>query len=871
MSDIDEGGTLKLLQALEFLSPAALPVPCERHDLYSPYVYDVVELREALPWESEGRIASEEIPIGYVWQHDVIVYPFEMHSISEKLKHRFGDSSSQHLGRLPAAALLGFRVNASGEIDSQGVVLSTASWLFARADTAADESWNAEFLIAQDKLRKAAAEHLSGPVTTVDIARLSRWVIALLGLQSFFSTRRKSYRVVSTPTQEVASLRAYDLINSPFLHGLDEVKHSVESGTAGPALTGFLKHGSHGGGVDVFSPEAAPHILDSLLPRRYSQGCWPNQGGQDLNLTQQVAINVALQAISRSGGVVGIDAPAASGRMAIIRDLVANAVTGRADALASLRTSGQAFTFDKIDSLQFGHQELCPRNLLKGLLGHEVVIASTDVRMVRSMPFQLSGLGAVEQSMLDESPLLASIASSLNATPAWGMLTAALSPADHSDIIGARLASGPESLASWLGVCLENVIDDDVRQAIWDQAVGRYRAAKAHAKELIACLNDVESMQLDLARARSTLEQKNLRLEGLLHEVNALNEELQFLRKLARGKQYSDLMDLEIKTLNHEATRPTLGQSIKSFGHLNREWQSERSYLAENHGRAKERQDDIDAKLAKEEALLQQRLRVLSNCQEEVDKAKSQVQSLSNSVGDLAGMFGAKYLGDWAANKNTAFGTDFEKFEAWAVPCWRDARAKVFIEALELHKTFFQLEAEPILANMNVAIALLKGAELPELSSLTKSSAWATLFMAVPAVSVKLSDFGQCFKTLESEQLGWLLIDEAGRAGPAAAVSAIWRSKKVVCLGDGTNKPAADWVPDLLASELCRIFGADPAFNAKGLSIQQVAANCTALGSLVVSGRQSTWLGVPLYFPHRHNPKLKACYPHEAVAKSLRA
>src|SRR5690606_14276420 len=60
----------------------------------------------------------------------------------------------------------------------------------------------------------------------------------------------------------------------------------------------------------------------------------------------------------------------------------------------------------------------------------------------------------------------------------------------------------------------------------------------------------------------------------------------------------------------------------------------------------------------------------------------------------------AQHLLDWLESGTIGRGDAIELAEPWIIEGWRKARANVFIQALALHRCFFELEAKRVRSNL---------------------------------------------------------------------------------------------------------------------------------------------------------------------------
>ncbi|NHB87856.1 AAA domain-containing protein [Photorhabdus tasmaniensis] len=125
--------------------------------------------------------------------------------------------------------------------------------------------------------------------------------------------------------------------------------------------------------------------------------------------------------------------------------------------------------------------------------------------------------------------------------------------------------------------------------------------------------------------------------------------------------------------------------------------------------------------------------------------------------------------------------SELQRNAYWQDPTINHFRSQLFIAALDLHQAW-------LLEVLKHEIFRKKVFKLPEMLDgkidPNNKKIWQLLFMIVPVVSTTFTSLGSMFRSLGSEELGWLLIDEVGQAIPQVAVGGLWRSKRAIVVGD---------------------------------------------------------------------------------------
>ncbi|MGQ5251317.1 DEAD/DEAH box helicase, partial [Xanthomonas arboricola] len=235
-----------------------------------------------------------------------------------------------------------------------------------------------------------------------------------------------------------------------------------------------------------------------------------------------------------------------------------------------------------------------------------------------------------------------------------------------------------------------------------------------------------------------------------------------------------------------------------------------------------------------------------------------QDKTLTSDAWKLATTHQADHLLAWLEDNAIGRGDVIELAEPWRIEGWRKARARVFIQALKLHQTFFELEASRLRSNLFMINGLLTGSRFQGLSRDAIRSAWASLFMVVPVLSSTFASFARSFGSLGASEIGWLLVDEAGQAAPQQAVGALWRSRRALLVGDPLQLKPIVTVSDAVLEHMRARYGVDAHWIPNQKSAQVLADEATPWGRMAGPADSKMWVGLPLVVHRRCDKPMHA-------------
>jgi len=629
-----------------------------------------------------------------------------------------------------------------------------------------------------------------------------------------------------------------------------------------------------------------PAIFQSILqPKFYPLGRFPSNPDFALSFMQQIAVNLSL---NEKNNIRSVNGPPGTGKTTLLKDIFADLVVEQAKEICKLSNKEIAGSIVYWEKAKFGI-------LPKQIADKSIIVAS-------------SNNGAI-QNIVNELPLIEDIAEEFKTE---------LSEANYFKMI-----SNSKLLIKWIEgkpVKTMNLLSEERNWGTFSLEGGK----KDNIEKLLLTIDFIEAYLKEDYQPTPNIYQEFLQLYHQLdRERNDLQKYSEQLQKLSNLKvDYEKQLDdfLQKKSSKQDelcAFEQKATDELVLFQHEKERYpeeithiSDEINYLFENHkmmqrnfdvlklqrpsplwfqkifNKSKVNQylkklDDLNQSLndsTQQQSILRKNQitlkRQLKIADKRIDSINQKIQQIKLQFDEWVNIElnhleylnrKIKKLENIRLQNNIAeidFSETYDNLQMsnpWFTKEFRIAQSRLFILALKVRKQFLydnkkHLKTASIIWNKQQDyISKENGLQLVKES-------WQWLNFVIPVVSTTFASFGRMFYNLDANAIGNLFIDEAGQALPQASVGAIFRSKKVMVVGDPSQiKPVLD-----LDSNTLNLIGRNYRVNEKFVSAKvstQTLVDATSQYGFWKN--EDEWTGIPLWVHRRSN------YPMFTISNAI--
>jgi len=804
-------------------------------------------------------------------QFQLFVGIYQLNKVEEILTDKLGKDENSFDKRPPGdSCLFVFSLDEKGIPIEDSLILSSCAWATKNTlETEIEEStWLQGFEKTSNDMIEIFNEYIKKFDTNQEQDRLQpnfsnidffvKYIIQKFKLNFLvddIEIRLKPLSVAKSNEDAVDS----DFLNSFYLEDLQKVSTLVKDGEIGAALSNYLiiDESSH---INMRKDcrKDISWVYQILQPKNFPKGRWPSNGHFPLVLSQQFAINTILKDFGDTSGIFSVNGPPGTGKTTMLRDLIANIVVERAEAISKLKNPLNAFENDSSLGWESGDYK---RNLSKfpsDLSGYEVVIASNNNGAVENVTLEIPGIDAIDPSWIKKIDYYSEIGTNVISTvedsrkiisKAWGLFAGRLGNKKNRNTFATNFYFSDkneegEELLHFIDYLKEYERLKNKSKEEWDKALENFKliASKEHQlrlerQELYSAVTQLNQQKLEYNKLEEIFIDKKRNKDIWIKESEQNKRaHLEFLKDIERNRE---------ERIKHRAFKPgffevifSLGKKFKIWNLIDLEFIQKHKDLSDEIEKNKNNQIDIDRQLSFA-------LTDFENAYKLKEDAKKILNNSQNKIKNAEQKWGKKIVSsivDWK------FDTDaLEKTSPWADPEWNEVRADLFIASLHLHKAFIMINARAIKDNLNALFNDVMKGHLPkDINSDSIINCWRTLFLIVPVVSSTFASFARLFSHFKNESIGWLLIDEAGQSSPQNAAGAIWRSKRVIVVGDPLQLEPIVNIPFVWQNALQRKFRVPDIMLPSRSSVQILADRINPYGTYLESDEEPIWIGAPL-------------------------
>ena len=699
-----------------------------------------------------------------------------------------------------------------------------------------------DFLIAENELREQLEQaFLDGEFNEVFSKLLNKYEISPSDCRYYFVKNFDDE--INLHSFFLKDLKYAKSINNEnlnrYLSGFDSVRVNLDSN----------KESSH------FNPNDLETILE---PKNYPLGRFPSNPKFALSMMQQVAVNLASNA---DEDIRSVNGPPGTGKTTLLKDVFADLVTEQARIISELSTP------ELKGNLVYHDNPYLIAKLPKEIADKGIVVASSNNGAVKNIVNELPQRKEIYQKSnwldeLEKIDYFAEISNNLlledegvsNDKKYWGLFSIEGGKKQNRDRLQNVLKAIQQELNSDKFQANPSVYEEfkiqyqkllDKREKMQEIAdkIRLYVKLKNAYQRF-----ELEFQQEDAQRCSelSKIREKHTQLENNKKEIESeLFEHERLISMLYVNKQIAaqdvELIKLHAPRFLWLKRLFTPSKLDTYFTRLNQANESLKAELKKVHD-----ESQYCHSLQKEIKMHELELNQLSQRQQRYNEWKSkQEDKLIRHQEKILKL--QSELATYPVKKLN-FSVPYEELQVsnfWFDDDYREEQSRLFIKALAVRKQFIYDNKKHFEKALWIWEKPQNYSMRDNASDLYKA-AWDWVNFTVPVISTTFASFNSMFRCLPENSIGNVFIDEAGQALPQASVGAIFRSKRIMAVGDPSQIQPVQTMDKNILGFLAQHHKIASKYLVS--STQELMDSASRYGFKKQDG---TWIGLPLWVHRR--------------------
>lgn len=595
------------------------------------------------------------------------------------------------------------------------------------------------------------------------------------------------------------------------------------------------------------------YLFDTFNPNQITAARWPSNVKNGLYSAQAGAVNTIFSNLRNADGLQGVNGPPGTGKTTLLLDVIAEIIVERAKIISELGCENLFQKgFKKIEK-ESGYT-LYTYNLVPSLQRNfGIVVASNNNAAVENISKELPFKGKIDVAVFPEADYFSECATTLIDKECWGILAAALGNSKNRNTFRKAFWQ-PEKDKGIIG--FHDFLYEVYKDSENDKTHIYYASFEHQNKNFKSLIKEFEEFK---KTASSFHEQLPIFIENERKNVLIKAEAKQIEKKLSLLSKEKDIVDDKENKIKNDADRVVSllhlhTQRKPSFFFFQKlfktnsfmEWSMEAEKISINLKSINADLEEIRTQIDKN----QKETQVLQSKQSESKSTLSQIANFFVAYQRLQDELTKKYEIEPENLFNTTFYqkdlTGVHLLTPYHSPKIAKLRSDILITALHLHRDAILANAKNIKNNLNAYFEMTAG--WVKVDATIAQNLWDTFFLCVPVVSTTLASASRLFPSTDQQQIGWLLIDEAGQATPQSAAGMIHRAKRCVIVGDPLQVEPVVTMPEKLVTKLRNEHSVSVDWSPYRTSVQQLADRVSLSGTYMNIGDtdEKIWTGFPL-------------------------